>query len=37
MLEAGEPRVWLYFLIGLAYQSVLIAFLLRRFKAVLYR
>ena len=37
MLEAGEPRVWLYFLIGLAYQAVLIAALLRRFRAVITR
>ena len=37
MLEAGEPRVWLYFLAGLAYQSLLIAILLRRFKTVISR
>ena len=35
MLEAGEPRVALYFLAGLGYQGVLIALLLRRFKAVI--
>ena len=29
MLEAGEPRAWLYFVAGLTYQSLLIAILLR--------
>ena len=37
MLEAGEPGVWLGFLAGLAYQSLLIALLVRRFKAVIDR
>lgn len=37
MLEAGEPRVALYFLAGLGYQGLLIALLLRRFKAVIAR
>lgn len=37
MLEAGEPRVWLYFIAGLSYQSLLIAILLRRFKRVISR
>ena len=37
MLEAGEPLVWLYFLAGLAYQSLLIALLVRRFKTVIAR
>ena len=37
MLEAGEPRVAVYFLAGLGYQGVLIALLLRRFKAVIAR
>jgi len=37
MLEAGEPRVALYFLAGLGYQGILIALLLRRFKAVIAR
>ena len=37
MLESGEPRVVLYFLAGLGYQGVLIALLLRRFKAVIAR
>ena len=37
MLEAGEPRAWLYFLAGLTYQSLLIAILLRRFKTVIAR
>jgi len=37
MLEAGEPRVALYFLAGLGYQGVLTALLLRRFKAVIAR
>ena len=37
MLEAGEPRAWLYFLAGLTYQSLLIAILLRRFKMVIAR
>ena len=37
MLEAGEPGVWLYFTIGLAYQALLVAVLVRRFKAVLSR
>lgn len=35
MLEASEPRVALYFLAGLGYQGILIALLLRRFKAVI--
>ncbi len=35
MLEASEPRVALYFLVGLGYQGILIALLLRRFKAVI--
>ena len=37
MLEAGEPRVVLYFLAGLGYQGGLIALLLRRFKTVIAR
>ena len=37
MLESGETGVWLYFLIGLSYQSLLGAILLRRFKAVISR
>ena len=37
MLEAGEPGAWLYFLAGLAYQSLLIAILLRRFRTVIAR
>ena len=37
MIEAGEPRVWLYFLAGLAYQALLIALLVRRFKTVIAR
>ena len=37
MLEAGEAGTWLYFLVGLAYQSALIVLLLRRFKNVIYR
>ena len=37
MLEAGEPRVALYFLAGLGYQGGLIALLLRRLKAVIAR
>ena len=37
MLEASEPRAWLYFLAGLTYQSLLIAILLRRFKMVIAR
>ena len=37
MLEAGEPRVWLYFLAGLAYQSLLVAILMRRFKTAMAR
>ncbi len=37
MLEAGEPGAWLYFLVGLAYQAILIAYLLGRFKAVITR
>ena len=37
MLEAGEPRVWLYFIVGLAYQSLLVAILLVRFKSVISR
>ena len=37
MLEAGEPGTWLYYLVGLAYQSALVMLLLRRFKEVVYR
>ena len=37
MLETGESRVWAYFLAGLAYQWLLIALLVRRFKAVVTR
>ena len=37
MLEAHEPRAWLYFLAGLTYQSLLILILLRRFKTVIAR
>ena len=37
MLEAGEPRVGLYFVAGLAYQGLLLAILVRRFKTVITR
>ena len=37
MFEAGESGVWLYYLVGLAYQSVLIVALLRRYKRSIYR
>ena len=37
MLEAGEPSTWVYYLVGLAYQSALVMLLLRRFKTVVYR
>ena len=37
MLEAGEPRVGLYFAAGLAYQGLLMALLVRRFKTVITR
>ena len=37
MLEAGEPRAGLSFLAGLAYQGLLIAVLVRRFKTVIAR
>ena len=37
MLESGETGVWPYFLIGLLYQALLGAILLRRFKAVISR
>ena len=37
MLEAGEPLVWVYFVVGLAYQCLLVAMLLRRFKRVIHR
>ena len=37
MLEAGEPGVWLYWIAGLAYQGLLVAVLVRRFKAVISR
>ena len=37
MLEAGEPGVWLYWIAGLAYQGLLVAVLVRRFKAVIAR
>ena len=33
MLESREPLTWLYFLCGMSYQCLLIAVLLRRFKA----
>ncbi len=37
MLEGGEPGAWLYYIVGLAYQSALVVLLLRRFKEVIYR
>ncbi len=37
MLEAGESGTWLYYLVGLAYQSALVMLFLRRFKEVVYR
>ena len=37
MLEAGEPRVGLYFAAGLAYQGLLMALLVPRFKTVITR
>ena len=37
MLDAGEPGVWLYFLAGVAFQGLLIAILVRRFKTVISR
>lgn len=37
MLEAGEPGVWLCWIAGLAYQGLLVAVLVRRFKAVISR
>ena len=37
MLEAGDPGAWLYFLAGLAYQSLMVAMLIRRFKTVISR
>lgn len=37
MLEAGEPLAWLYFMTGLAYQLLLIAVLLHRFRRAILR
>ena len=37
MLEADESGAWFYFLAGLAYQSLILAILLRRFKTVIAR
>ena len=37
MLEGGEPCAWLYYIVGLAYQSALVVLLLRRFKEAIYR
>ena len=37
MLDGGEPSVWLFFAIGLAYQLLVLALLLRRFHVVVYR
>ncbi len=37
MIEAGEPLVWLHFLAGLGYQSLLLTLLVRRFKTVIAR
>lgn len=37
MLEADQPGVWLYFGVGLAYQSGLVWLLLRRYREVIYR
>lgn len=37
MLQAGEPGVWPYFVIALAYQSALILLSIRRFNRVLHR
>ena len=37
MLHAGEPGWWLYFVIGLVFQLVLVAALLSRFSRVMHR
>ena len=37
MLEAGEPGAWLYFVTGLAWQALLVAVLVRRFRTVIAR
>ena len=37
MLEAGQPGVWLYALIGLAYQGILLTLLLRRFNKIMHQ
>lgn len=37
MLQAGEPGVWPYFVVAVAYQSVLTALFARRFNRVLHR
>ena len=36
-LEAGEPHAWVYFLVGLLYQSLLVAALLSRLKSAIGR
>ena len=36
-LDAGQPDFWIYLLIGLVYQAVLVALFLRRFSRVLHR
>jgi len=37
MLEAGDPLTWLYYLVGLAYQSALVWLLLQRYRQVIHR
>ena len=37
MLEAGESGAWIYYIVGLGYQSALVVWLLRRFERVVCR
>lgn len=37
MLEAGEPGVWSFLVVGVAYQSVVTAWFVRRFNRTMYR
>ena len=37
VLDAGEPNAWLYFGAGIAYQSLLLALLMRRYNTTIQR
>ena len=37
VLDAGEPRAWIYLLVGVIYQLILLAVLLRRFNMIMHQ